>query len=119
MPGNSHLVQNDFGGAVGGPAFGKKTFFFANYEGSGRRRRGAPWTPSRRPPKPGGDFSQSGVAIYDPNSHYAIRNYNAALPISATKSAGPAATSFQVAFIPASAMNPAAVLMLKSYVPAP
>jgi len=31
--GNNHLVQNNFGGSLGGPLVGKKTFFFANYEG--------------------------------------------------------------------------------------
>src|SRR5262249_13148401 len=33
MPGATRLVQNNFGAAVGGPLYGKKTFFFANYEG--------------------------------------------------------------------------------------
>lgn len=28
MPGNSHLVQNNFGGALGGPVYGKSTFLF-------------------------------------------------------------------------------------------
>src|SRR5260370_36340847 len=31
--GNNHLVQNNFGASLGGPLIGKKTFFFANYEG--------------------------------------------------------------------------------------
>ena len=33
MEGGRFLVQNNFGGAVGGPVYGKKTFFFANFEG--------------------------------------------------------------------------------------
>ena len=33
MPGTTHLVQNNFGASLGGPVYGKKTFFFTNYEG--------------------------------------------------------------------------------------
>lgn len=33
MPGTTHLVQHNFGGSLGGPLYGKKTFFFANFEG--------------------------------------------------------------------------------------
>jgi outer membrane receptor for ferrienterochelin and colicin len=33
MGGTNHLVQNNFGGSLGGPLFGKHTFFFVNYEG--------------------------------------------------------------------------------------
>src|SRR4051794_15264295 len=31
--GVNHLVQNNFGASLGGPVYGKKTFFFVNYEG--------------------------------------------------------------------------------------
>jgi len=31
--GNNHLVQNNYGGSVGGPLIKKNTFFFVNYEG--------------------------------------------------------------------------------------
>src|SRR5258708_18671266 len=33
MGGTNHLVQNNFVGSLGGPLFGKHTFFFVNYEG--------------------------------------------------------------------------------------
>ena len=33
MSGDSHLVQNNYGASFGGPVYGKKTFFFVNYEG--------------------------------------------------------------------------------------
>jgi hypothetical protein len=47
-----HLVQNNFGGAVGGPIY-KHTFFFVNYEGL-RRAAADPMTqfpPQRRLPE--------------------------------------------------------------------
>ena len=118
MPGNSHLIQNDFGGAVGGPLFGKKTFFFANYEGFRQTEAQSAMDTVPTAAEAGGDFSQSGVAIYDPNSTYANLNYNPALPVSATNPQV-LRKQFPGNVIPASAMNPAAVLMLKSYVPRP
>src|SRR5215471_13564361 len=33
MPGTTRLRQNSFGASMGGPLVGKRTFFFANYEG--------------------------------------------------------------------------------------
>lgn len=36
MTGDNHLVRNNFGGSLGGPA-GKKTFFFVNFESLRRR----------------------------------------------------------------------------------
>jgi len=50
MPGTTHLVQNNFGAALGGPLAGKSTFFFANYEAF-RQRWPKPWW-ERCPPRP-------------------------------------------------------------------
>ena len=33
MPGTTHLRAEQFRSSLGGPVYGKKTFFFANYEG--------------------------------------------------------------------------------------
>jgi len=72
--GRPPFVQNQFGGAVGGPIFRDKTFFFFNYEGF-RARQGALFT--RTVPLPAeikGDFSGylnslgTMIPIYDPNT---------------------------------------------------
>ena len=118
LPGDDHLVQNNYGGALGGPLFGTKTFFFANYEGF---RQTAAQTAMDTVPTAAeatGNFSGSGSAIYDPASTYTNPNYNPSLPVSA---ANPQAlrTEFPGNIIPASRMNSAALLMLQSYVPRP
>ena len=118
LPGNSHLVQNNFGGALGGPLFGKQTFFFANYEGFRQTQAQSAMDTVPTAAEVAGDFSASGAAIYDPNSTYNNPNYNPALPVSATN---PQAlrNQFPGNIIPAQDLNSAAVLMLKSYVPRP
>src|SRR5260370_28540556 len=66
MPGATHLRQNNFGGALGGPVIGKKTFFFANYE---EFRQTMAQTMTGTVPTPAeatGDFSDSGVTVYSP-----------------------------------------------------
>ncbi len=81
MPGTTHLVQNNFGASLGGPVYGMKTFFFANYEGF---RRSKPHTMISTVPsmdEAGGDFSQSGTTIYNPFSSTRIQ-FNPALPVS-------------------------------------
>ncbi len=83
MPGNTHLVQNNFGGALGGPLFGKKTFFFANYEGFRQTQAQTALDTVPTAAEAAGDFSSSGAAIYDPSSTYTNPNYNPALPVSA------------------------------------
>ena len=59
--------QNQFGAAVGGPIVHDKTFFFADYQGtrqasvSGNTITEVPTAALRT-----GDFSSTGVVIYDP-----------------------------------------------------
>lgn len=66
--GNKHLVQNNFGGSFGGPLHGKKTFFFANYEGLRLAQTDTQMLTVPTPAEMNGDFSNSGVNVYDPTS---------------------------------------------------
>ena len=68
MPGTTFLVQHNFGASLGGPVYGKKTFFFTNYEGyrqtTGSDSVGTVPTAAEA----SGDFSQSGTTIFDPSN---------------------------------------------------
>ncbi|HXN47760.1 MAG TPA: carboxypeptidase regulatory-like domain-containing protein [Bryobacteraceae bacterium] len=118
MPGASHLVRNNFGGAVGGPLVGKKTFFFANYEGLRQTQAQTTLDTVPTAAEAGGDFSNSGVTIYDPSSSHANPNYNPALPVS-TSNPQVLRNPFPNNVIPAGVLYGPAALMLKSYVPRP
>jgi hypothetical protein len=80
--GNNHLVQNNFGASLGGPLLGKsrKTFFFVNYEGLRMSQADAQILTVPTPQEIMGDFSMSGINIYDPTTAVANPNYNPALP---------------------------------------
>jgi hypothetical protein len=78
--GNNHLVQNNFGASLGGPLAGKKTFFFANYEGLRLSRADAQTLTVPTRDEIMGDFSMSGVNIYDPTTAQPNPNYNPTLP---------------------------------------
>jgi len=80
MPGTSHLVQNNYGGSIGGPLFGKRTFFFANYEGFRQTEAQTAMDTVPTGAEVAGDFSASGANIFDPSTSYANPNYNPALP---------------------------------------
>ena len=71
MPGTTFLVQHNFGGAIGGPVFGKKTFFFANYEGYRQTQAQTAIDTVPTADERGGDFSQSGANIFDPSNSIA------------------------------------------------
>jgi hypothetical protein len=60
--------QNQFGAAIGGPIVHNKTFFFADYQGTRVARAGGS-SINDIPPEPlrAGNFSSTGVTIYDPN----------------------------------------------------
>ena len=118
MPGTSHLVQNNYGGAIGGPLFGKQTFFFANYEGFRKTQAQTALDTVPTAAEAIGDFSASGATIFDPSTSYANPNYHPALPVS-TANPQTLRQAFPNNVIPISTLNPSAALMLKNYVPRP
>jgi hypothetical protein len=105
--GNNHLVQNNFGGSFGGPIAKNKTFFFMNYEGF--RHAMAMTLIDTLPTQAeiNGDFSQSGVSIYDPTTAVGANGR----------------TQFQenavLNVIPQNRINPAAQQFLMNHVPRP
>ena len=118
MPGGKFLVQNNFGGTISGPIYGKKTFFFANYEGL--RKTGAV-TGIDTVPTPlenSGDFSEAGLNIFNPFSQRANSGYNPAIPAGASNPQI-IRDPFPENRIPTSLLSPAALTMLNKYVPLP
>lgn len=79
-----HLAQNQFGASFGGPIRKNSTFFFANYEGfrlsNGQVMIDTVPTMAERM----GDFSQSGVTIYDPATTRSNPNYDPSKPTGPT-----------------------------------
>jgi Carboxypeptidase regulatory-like domain/TonB-dependent Receptor Plug Domain len=82
--GNNHLVQNNFGASVGGPLVKKNTYFFANYEGLRLSEADAQILTVPTPAEIQGDFSMSGVTIYDPTTAVRNPNYNPSKPVGPT-----------------------------------
>src|SRR5882757_2541407 len=118
MGGTNHLVQNNFGGSLGGPLWGKRTFFFVNYEALRHVQADSMTDTVPTAAEVAGDFSMSGVTIYDPNTTVVNPSYNANLPVSQQN---PQFTRqpFPNNVIPKSLLNPVAVTMLTKYTPQP
>jgi hypothetical protein len=97
---------------------GKHTFFFVNYEGLRQVQADNMTDTVPTPEEVSGDFSMSGVTIYDPNTTVTNPNYNPNLPVSAQN---PQFTRqpFPDNKIPLDRMNSVAVTMLKQYTPQP
>jgi hypothetical protein len=118
MSGDNRLTQNNFGGAVGGPLFGKKTFFFVNYEGL---RMSQSMTSTLTVPtslETAGDFSQSGTTVFDPNASRSNPNYDASKPVTASNPQI-LRDPFPNNQIPLNRISPVAATMLNRYVPMP
>jgi carboxypeptidase family protein len=122
--GNSNfLVQNNFGAALGGPIWrSRKTFFFVNYEGLRHVQTDVMVDTVPTAAEDAGDFSQSGVNIYDPNTTAANPNYNPSLPASKSN---PQFIRQQFSYngvpnvIPPNRLTQAASIMLNKYTPQP
>jgi hypothetical protein len=120
---SNFLVQNNFGASVGGPLprLGK-TFFFVNYEGLRHVEIDAMVDTVPTAAESNGDFSQSGVNIYDPSTTAPNPTYNPSLPISTSN---PQFIRQQFSYngvanvIPPGRLTQAASIMLNKYTPQP
>ena len=123
MGSSNFLVQNNFGASVGGPVpHAGKTFFFVNYEGLRNVELMAMVDTVPTPEEANGDFSQSGVDIYDPTTSAANPNYNPNLPISKTNPQfirQQFSYNGQLNVIPPGRLTRAASIMLNKYTPQP
>ena len=118
--GNNHLVQNNFGASFGGPLLGKekKTFFFMNYEGLRLAQADAQILTVPTPAEITGNFSMSGVDIYDPTTAVANPSYNPALAVGPSNYAY-TRSQFQDNQIPSDRINTQLEEFLLKYVPQP
>jgi len=116
--GNNHLVQNNYGESFGGPLIRKNTFFFLNFEGLRLAQADAQTLTVPTPQEIQGDFSMSGVNIYDPTTAVKNPNYDP------TKPTGPAnypytRSRFPGNQIPSDRINQQLEAFLLKYVPQP
>ena len=123
MGGSNFLVQNNFGASFGGPVkHTGKTFFFLNYEALRHVEVDAMVDTVPTAAEDSGDFSQSGVNIYDPNTTTSNPNYNPSLPASPSN---PQYLRQQFEYlgvknvIPPNELTQAATIMLGKYTPLP
>jgi len=116
--GNNHLVQNNFGGSFGGPLHGKNTFFFLNFEGLRLSKADAETLTVPTQAEIQGDFSMSGVKIYDPKTAVANPNYDPTKPTNASNFPY-TRSQFQNNQIPTGRINPLLEAFLMSVVPMP
>jgi hypothetical protein len=117
------LVQNNFGAALGGPIWhAGKTFFFVNYEALRHVQTDVMVETVPTAAEVSGDFSQSGVDIYDPSSTTVNPSYNPSQPVSKSN---PQYIRQQFSYngalnvIPPDRLTQAASIMLRKYIPQP
>ena len=123
MGGSNFLVQNNFGASLGGPVkHTGKTFFFLNYEALRHVETDAMVDTVPTAAEDSGDFSQSGVSIYDPSTTTPNPSYNPSLPASPSNPQN-IRQQFQyngvLNVIPPGRLTNAASIMLNKYTPQP
>jgi hypothetical protein len=115
---SKHLVQNNYGGSLGGPLKRGKTFFFANYEGLRHSKANTMTETVPTADEVLGDFSMSGKTIYDPTTAHANPNFDPTKPISPSNPQI-LRDPFPNNQIPQGRINAAAQLFMQQYVPQP
>lgn len=108
MSSNKYLVQNQFGASIGGPVVRlKQTFIFMNYEGYDHVQSDTLIDTVPTLAEINGDFSKSGVTIYDPTTSQP------------NGSGGVTRSQFPQNKIPTGDLNPVAVQFMTQYLPRP
>jgi hypothetical protein len=116
--GSNFLVQNDFGGSIGGPIVHNKTFLFANYEGLRHTKAVTMIDTVPTIDEVNGDFSMSGVTIYNPFSSHTNPKFDPTKPVSPSNPQV-IRDPFPNNTIPSNLINPAAQAFLRKYTPRP
>jgi hypothetical protein len=118
VSGNNHLVRNNYGGSLGGPLVGKKTFFFLNFEGLRLSQAMSMTDTVPTALESGGDFSQSGATIFDPASAHPNPNFDPSKP-AGPKNPQILRNPFPNNVIPVTRLSPVAAAFLSRYIPQP
>jgi hypothetical protein len=118
MSGDNRLQQSNFGGSVGGPLMGKKTFFFMNFEGLRMMQAMSQTLTVPSALEEAGNFSQSGVVVYDPATTRTNPSFDPSKPVSGSNAQN-LRDPFPNNQIPSGRFNPVASTFLNQYVPKP
>ena len=116
--GSNFLVRNNFGTSLGGPILRNRTFFFINYEGLRHIKSDTMIDTVPTADEVNGDFSMSGVTIYNPFSSHPNPSFDPTKPVSPTNPQI-IRDPFPNNQIPQGLMDPAAQSFLRKYTPRP
>jgi hypothetical protein len=113
-----HLVRNNFGASLGGPIIHNQSFFFFNYEGLRHTKADTMISTVPTEDEINGDFSMSGVTLYNPFSSHANPNFDPTKPISPANPQN-IRDPFPGNIIPQNLIDQKAAQFLRLYIPRP